>query len=811
MQKTGKPQTTKAPTSAKKKRKRRAPVWVRILRSLVIALVFTGVATVGITYALTLSTFDPSKLQDAATNPTIVYDRFGHVAFTIEPTGIRRVSLRQIPKYLQDGLIAVEDVRFYHNTGIDLRSAARSLINDILHRNQLQGASTITEQLAKIVYLKDDRSLRYKLQQVILAVQIDRYFSKNQILDMYFNFVNFNGATPGIENASQIYFQKDVSKLDLAQSALLAGLPQAPTEYDPFLHPNAALARRNIVLAQMAKYGYITPALAAQTEKLPLELATSEGPISDGVPPQYAYYRDYLYAEADQVGFGSTVLQQGGYKVYTDLDPQLQQATYNQFEQSTFFPPNQDGQEAQAGAAFVNPKTGGIEALMGGRPNSYVYQGFDYASQARRSPGSSIKPLVVYGPAIDTGRYNANSLLYDGVFNVGNYSPHDWAYHPTIDNKVTMREALAMSWNIPAVWLLQQIGIGTGLDFAERAGLHFETQDFSHLDVALGDIHPGTNPLEMADAYTSFDNYGQRIPSHAIDRIVNSNGAIVYQFTPIPVQVMKPSTAAQMVALLHNNVTNGIAAAASVPGQQVAGKTGSVGAAGAYSPGDTDLWFSGFTPTVVGAIWEGFPQGVTYVPNGEGTSALPAELFSAILRQGLAGQPSASFPANDSLSAQAIDTPVITGLSGSYSASAGGVSLQWNTVSDTGAYYLVYRGAAGEQNLVYNTAIGHVTAPAYVDPLQRAGTYTYEVAAFDNATHSLVGESPVISVTIPAHTSSPAAGPGQGGTPTGPGNGAATGNPGSAGGSSVASGNPVGNAGAPGRTGPGKGHGNGHH
>lgn len=748
---TERPAITARPPRLNTKKRRRSLAF-RLAISVAIGFVFTGAATGGVLYALSSAKFDPSKLLLGVTNPTIVYDRYGHVAFTIDPTGTRRVSLAQIPKNLQLALIATEDVRFYQNYGVDFRSVLRSLLADISHHNRDQGASTITEQLGKVVYLSDDKSVRYKLEEVLLALQINHYFSKNQILDLYFNTVNFNGETPGIENAAQIYFQKDVSQLDLAQCALLAGLPQGPTEYDPFLHPRAALARRNTVLQQMEKYGLLSPQAAQQAQAEPLQIAKQEGIIADGVPPQYAAYRDFLFEEANQIGIGQSALQAGGLRIYTDLDPKLQLAAFDQFQSGQYFPPDMDGNEAEAGAVFLDPHSGGVEAIEGSRPDLYEYGGFDYATETQRSPGSSIKPLVVYGPAIDSGNYTADSLLYDGPLDIHGYHPEDWESHPTINDQVTMRNALAMSWNIPAVWLLDQIGIGTGLDFAERAGLAFATPDFYHLDVALGDIHPGASPLEMADAYTSFDNNGQRVPAHAIERIMDDTGDTLYEAPDISEYVMKSSTASAMVGLLRNNVVNGIAQVASVPGQEIAGKTGSVAfvpTGGATSPGDSDLWFCGFSPDVVGSIWEGFPDpgDHAYVPNWVGGSALPAELFSAIMRQGLAGRPAPTFQSAVNHSLTPAQIPRIA-LKAQYDLKTPGVQLTWQKVSDAHAYYLVFRGLAGQQNLYYNRSLAKVTAAKYVDPLSQRGDFGYQVVAFDSLTHAIVGESTIATAVI---------------------------------------------------------------
>lgn len=747
------------PPPKRKRRPERRPAKRRSLArniawSLGIAALFSGVSLAGILYALSTLRFDPQALLQGTTNPTVVYDRFGDVAFTIEPTGTRRVSLQQIPRDLQQALIATEDVRFYQNDGFDPRSAIRSLLSDLTHNDRSQGASTITEQLAKVVYLHDDKSLRYKLEEILLAIQIDRYFTKNQILDMYFNTVNFNGDTPGVENASEIYFQKDVHQLDLAQCALLAGLPQAPTAYDPFMHPVAALARRNDVLSQMEKYGYLTQAQADAAMAQPLQLASSPGILADGVPAEYASYRDYLYEEADSVGIGARTLQAGGLKVYTDLDPQLQRAAFDQFSSNRYFPPAMDGNEAQGAAVFIDPKNGGVEALIGSRPDLYQSGGFDYATETQRSPGSSIKPLVVYGPAIDSGQYNADSLLYDGPLSIGGYHPEDWEVHPTINDQVTMRNALAESWNIPAVWLLHEIGIATGIDFAERAGLSFSQADFDHLDVALGDLHPGTNPLQMADAYTAFDNAGQRLEAHGLERVVDATGNVLYQAQTIPMTVMKPATADDIVGLLRNNVVNGIAQLAGVPGEEIAGKTGSV----AYvppgwtsSPGDSDLWFCGFSPAVVGAIWEGFPDTTlrSYVPNWVGGSALPAEMFSAIMRQGTAGTATSSFSAAVNRSLTPASVPPIMGLTAFYNPASGGIHLFWKPLTTPDVYYLVFRGLASEKQLYYNRALTRVILPQDQDALSVPGHYGYQVVAFSAQTHALVGESNVVAVWVP--------------------------------------------------------------
>ncbi|MDB5083562.1 MAG: hypothetical protein JWN30_448 [Bacilli bacterium] len=590
--------------------------------------------------ALTLFTtfskgFDPSKLEQA-TKPTVVEDVSNKTAFQIQPPGPQTTALSDIPLNLQHGLIAIEDTRYYENNGIDFRSVLRALYVDVTHGSAVQGASTIPEQLAKIVYMQDEKTMTRKIKQIVYGIDIERSFTKDQILDFYLNQVYLGHGATGVDAAARVYFNKPVSQLDLAQCALLAGLPQAPSYYDPYVNKTDATNRRNEVLQKMLQQKYITDAQYQSAVNEPIQLSPGAQP-NDQVPAEFVYYRDYLYEEADQLGISASMLANGGLTVYTSLNPTLQKAAYNAYQNPAYFPPDMAGSKAQSGAVFLDPKTGGIEALIGSR-GTYVERGLDHATQINRSPGSSIKPLLVYTPAIQSGKYKADSLLFDGNFNQGGYNPHDWATHPTINGYVTLREALAMSWNVPAVWLLQQIGIDNGIASAAKAGLNFTAADHQKLGIALGDISQGSNPLQMADAYSAFANHGARLDGHAITKIVADNGAVIYDALPKQTTVMPDSTAQTMVGLLQNVVVNGIAKPAQVPGWAVAGKTGST----EYGAQDRDLWFCGFTPTVVGSIWMGFDttDADHYIQNpssGGTASGLPAGLFSAILQAGLTG------------------------------------------------------------------------------------------------------------------------------------------------------------------------------
>lgn len=574
------------------------------------------------------------------TQPSSVYDRYGNLMFTIPAQGPQTVPLSDIPVRLQDALIATEDAGFYQHKGFSMKGYVRAAWEDLLHRNESQGASTITQQLAKFVYLSDAKTISRKLEQLLLAVQIARKYSKSQVLDMYFNKVYFGNGATGIAAAAYSYFglePNQMHQMTLEQCALLAGLPQAPSLYDPLVNPNLALTRRNEVLGRMLTLHYISQSVYNKAVATGLELHPMSQ-TTPTIPVQYDYVRDYVETQLANLHLGNA-LTTGGLKIYTSIDPTLQEATYQEVNNPYYYPtPLSTATEKMEGSAvFIDPHTGGIESLVGGLQNQYTPFGFDYATSTERSPGSAMKPLVVYGPAIQTGKWNAGSALLDGKNNslsFGNYTVSDWESHYTVNGYVTMRYALAESWNSPAVWLLDQIGIPTGIAFAEKAGINLQSPANDNLTIALGNIHPGISPLILADAYAAFDNGGLRMPAHMIERVIGDSGATIYQNVEQPITVMSPSTATQMVALLENNVVNGIVAGAAAPGHQVAGKTGSVAFTN-QSHTDSDLWVAAFTPNVVGAIWEGYPDTTLANSVPQWSSKYPPMMFSGIIRAGL--------------------------------------------------------------------------------------------------------------------------------------------------------------------------------
>lgn len=731
-------------------------------------------AAVGCT--LTVPAFDASKLDPA--QETIIYDKDGQPAITLRPSKSIPVPLQDIPINLRNAVIATEDSRFYEHPGIDLRGMARALVRDILSGGKVEGGSTITQQLARWVFLNDQKTFSRKIKEIILAAQLERHYTKDEILEMYLNKIYFGGQAYGVEMAARQYFGVSVKDLsgqkdpigDLAKCALIAGLPQAPSYYNPFVHPQAAKERRDIVLENMYDNGYITKEQmdAAKQQPVPTSPPKSGLPVDDS--NKYPWFLDYVLEEAENLGISADEIMRGGYRIYTTLDPQVQEAMQQTYEKTSLFQ-LPSGQLPRSAAVVLDPKTGGIAGIIGGMQYK-TFRGFNYATMNNftvtggngQSPGSTIKPLVDYGPAIETGRYGPNSLLKDQLITYGSgagaYTPHNWdgRYRGTM----TLRAALEQSENAPAVWLLDQIGIKTGLDFAKKLGLPVTPDDYNHLAVALGATSRGASPLIMAQAYAAFDNAGQFIKAHAITKIVDGNGRVLVQPDYAPTQVMQPRTAATMTDLLKSVVDHGLGTAARIPGYAVAGKTGTQ----EYAPikgQNTDLWFVGYTPDYVGAIWMGPPDGMNYIPlspgqQGEYGSGKAAAVFQSMMTRiiqtehlppkpfpGLGGTSTPTPPPDQTPPSQAI-----ADLAATVSPDGSKVDLRWTPVQGDVSYRVYRTENGGPQALVASVTSGSWTD----DQVAPGGQYQYVVAAVDGSGNE-VNRSNAVTVSIPATVQPP--------------------------------------------------------
>lgn len=629
--------------------------WIKVFSFATATLLLVIIVLVSAFFLLLKHTpINAAKLTTPPTSPTVVYDNAGQVYMKIGATP-SNLRFQQIPADLRNAIVATEDHTFWTGSGIDVRSIFRALLVDLSSGQASQGASTIEDQLAKIVYLNDNKTLSYKVKELMMGVQIDRHFTKQEILAMYLNKVYLGEGTVGVQQAAMRYFGIDLSQhpqaLTLDEAALLAGLPQAPSAYDPLLHPKTALARRNEVLQNMEKYGYITAQRATSAEKAPL--GVKNHPISGDPWVSHPLFTNFLFDYAARSGISSQRLLQGGLKIYTTIAPNVQRAIHAVFwgkQYNADFPGPSVGAVVQGSAVFLDPVTGGILGAAGSRRQGFTPLGTDRV-YSNSSPGSSIKPIMEYAPAIQSGHFGPTSILHNQPQNFGDgYTPQNWE-GPSGPARVTLQYGIQWSQNIASVWLLQQIGLPVGTSFAMKDGIALTAQDQQQLGVAIGGMQKGVNPLEMAQAYEGFDNAGVQMKAHLITRVVSQQGKTIYQFRPAEKTVMSSGTAAVMTKLMQDVVDYGTGTSAQVPHWGVAGKTGTVqydtGLTGFNPNWIRDAWFDGYTPNLVGAIHIGYdvssPQHhMTMVPLDP--SANTAKIFADIVKLAEIGKPPQQFP-----------------------------------------------------------------------------------------------------------------------------------------------------------------------
>ncbi len=610
---------------------RRTRRWTRYLLAVGAAAVVAVCAYAGVTVAAAVASLPPLGDPLAASpQSSVIYDMYGNYAATVPGSGTRLpVPIAQVPLTLQHAFVAVEDRHFYQDRGISIRGILRAAYMD-LRGAPLQGGSTITQQLAKNLYLSTRDTLTRKVKEAILALELAHKYSKAQILDMYLNDIYLGQHAYGIEAASEAYFGRAVTDLTLPQEALLAGLPQAPSAYDPLVHPQAARARRNIVLTLMAQQGYITPAAAQAAQAAPLGL--SPGPAGVGRPAgaagQYPYpwFVDAVISQLEQQdGLAAQQLATGGLSIYTTLDPRVydaaQQAVTAQLDAK--FPAAAGASNPmQAAVVIMNQHNGDVLAVIGGRSHT-AELAFDRATQAEQQPGSAIKPLVDYIPALLAG-YTAGTVVND-VVHVYSTGPGQPPYVPTNYDHLyygltTLTEALRRSVNSVAVQLLNRVGVARGVATARRLGLtDLNPQTNDHLAVALGGTVGCCTPLEMADAYATIANGGKLVTPRLVTKVVTAGGRVLVDNPVHSRRVLNPRVAYVMTKMLETvdtpqpntgwDVLNGpfdsnwgtgydAQTQDNVPGWPMAAKTGTTNSS-------RQAWYVGYTPLYTGAVWLG--------------------------------------------------------------------------------------------------------------------------------------------------------------------------------------------------------------
>ena len=551
-------------------------------------------------FAIAKST-NVNDLQNALKTRTLIFDREEKEAGALSGQKGTYVELADISKDLQNAVVATEDRSFYKNDGINY---GRFFLA-ILTAGRSGGGSTITQQLAKNAYLSQDQTVERKAKEFFLALELTKKYSKEQILTMYLNNAYFGNGVWGVEDASKKYFGVSASQLTLDQAATLAGMLKGPELYNPLNSVETSTNRRDTVLQNMVAAGYIDK--NQETEAAGTDMASQlqdkyEGKVSDY---RYPSYFDAVVNEAvSKYNLTEEEIVNNGYRIYTELDQNYQANMQVVYENTSLFPKAEDGTHAESGSVALEPKTGGVRSVVGrvAGDDKPGFRNFNYATQSKRSPGSTIKPLVVYTPAVEAG-WALNKQLDNHTMQYDSYQVDNYAGIKT-SPEVPMYQALAESLNLPAVATVNALGIDKAFDAGERFGLNMENVD-RVLGVALGG-GVETNPLQMAQAYAAFANEGLMPEAHFITRIENASGQVIKSHKNSQKRVIDKSVADKMTSMMLGTFTNGTGISSSPTDYVMAGKTGTTEAA-FNSVYTSDQWVIGYTPDVVITHWLGFP------------------------------------------------------------------------------------------------------------------------------------------------------------------------------------------------------------
>lgn len=604
------PEETVEPTYSRSGKHRSKPLsqhpfrrfWRRFHLTKILLIIGLGFSLLTGGYLFYLAkTTNVKDLQNALKATTIIYDKNGDQAGSLTGQKGTYVELDAISENLQHAVVATEDRSFYKNSGINY---GRFFLA-ILTLGRSGGGSTITQQLAKNAYLSQDQTVERKAKEFFLALEINKKYSKKEILTMYLNNAYFGNGVWGIEDASKKYFGISASQLSLDQSAVLAGMLKGPEIYNPLYSVENATNRRNTVLQNMVAAGYIDQATADQSAAVDIHGQLVDAYEGKSEDYRYPSYFDAVINEAvNEYGLTEEDIVKNGYRIYTELDQNYQASMQVIYDNTALFPVAEDGTRAESGSVALDPKTGGVRALVGrvGSDENPGFRTYNYATQAARSPGSTIKPLVVYSPAVAEG-WSTNKELDNSTTQYGSYEVNNYAgiqSSPT----VPMYQALAESLNLPAVATANELGLNTVFEYGKKFGLNMDKVDKS-LAVALG-AGVTTNPMQMAQAYGTFANGGVMNDAHLITKIENASGQVVKSHSQKSTRVLSGSTTDKMTNMMLGTFSNGTGVNAAPYGYTMAGKTGTTETS-FNKDLSGDQWVIGYTPDVVISQWLGFP------------------------------------------------------------------------------------------------------------------------------------------------------------------------------------------------------------
>lgn len=582
----------------------RKRIWKKYhVNKIVLLLALVGILVMSVYLFILAKSVDVETLQSSLKQSTVIYDEKNEQAGTLYGQKGTYAESDQISQNLKDAVVSTEDRNFYSHHGFDIKGIGRAALGLVTSGHITGGGSTITQQLAKNAYLSLDQTLERKAKEIFMAIEIEKKYDKDQILTMYLNNAYFGNGVWGVQDAAHKYFGVDASQVTVGEAATIAGMLKGPGIYNPIDHLDNAVDRRNTVLSVMVENGKLTKEQEAQEKAVDLGSQLNDTYSSADSGYRYPSYFDAVIDEAvERYGLSEKDLLNKGYKIYTALDQDYQQQMEAVYENNYNFPANaEDGAMPQSASVAMNPKNGGVQALVG-RRGEHIFRSYNFATQMQRSPGSTMKPLSVYAPALEAG-YKPDSVLKDEPQSYYTAKNYDGTYQ----GEVPMYQAVAQSLNLPAVWLLHEIGLSKGYAKAEEFGIPLSKSD-KYYGLALGGLEKGTSPLQMAAAYGAFANEGKVYQPYLITKIIDSTGAVVVDNnSPKYEQVISKQVANEMTSMLLGTFSNGTAAQANPYGYTVAGKTGTT-ETNFDANKVNDQWIIGYTPNIVISTWLGFEK-----------------------------------------------------------------------------------------------------------------------------------------------------------------------------------------------------------
>lgn len=644
-------------TNNKKKKKSPAITWIKRILLAIVVIGFAGLvfgASLFAFYASSAPEIDEELLRDPISPTFYAADGETEIPY-ITAENREYVNYEDIPKTMEAAILATEDNRFYKHSGIDVIRLGGAVIANITNGFGSQGASTITQQVIKNSFLTNDKTLKRKAQEAYLAYKLEQEYEKEEIFEMYFNKILMSGNIYGFGTAAETFYGKPLNELTLAESALLAGMPQSPNGYNPFKNPERAEERRNVVLSLMEQHEKITTEEKeqAQTAVLADSLVPEDQRQPQTANTEYTAFMEMVEDELEALE-GDYSLGDG-LTIYTTLEPYVQTKVNEAMSSDLFF-----DEKVQSAMTVVDTQTGGISAVGAAREYSGDVRR-NYATATDRVIGSTVKPILDYGPAIEYLDWSTGQTIvdepysYDGGQEIRNV---DGQFLGTM----TIREALYRSRNIPAVKTLQEVGMENAEEFSQKLGLDFGNV---YESAALGSPEKNISTVEMAGAFAAFGNEGTFIKPHTIKKIVFRDGSTEQVVAPEPVQAMKDSTAYMVTDMLRDvvdlNVPGSTGKEVAINGLDMAGKTGTsnytakeMAEYGLDSSSAPDVWFAGYTTDYSISVWSGYPTRKTPIDTASNERLLSQRLFKNVMSQ-ISSPETAHFEQPDSVTEQVVE------------------------------------------------------------------------------------------------------------------------------------------------------------